>query len=145
MAEKKVKKILSKVKLQVEAGKATPAHPIGTSLGPHGLNLMEFCKQFNDQTKGQSGIKIPAIVTIYADRSFSFITKSPPAALLILKEVGIEKGAATPNKEEVGTITISQLQEIAKIKMKDLNARDMDMAVRILSGTCRAMGVAVKP
>ena len=138
------KKIVTQVKFQVEAGKATPAPPVGTALGPHGLNIMDFCKQFNDRTKGQEGLKLPVVITIYADRSFSFITKSPPAALLIKKELGLDKGSPTPNTLKVGVARRAQLEEIAKIKMKDLNCNDMDAAVNILAGTCRSMGITVE-
>ncbi len=137
------KKIVTQIKLQVEAGKANPAPPVGPALGQHGLNIMEFCKQFNERTKAQVGIKIPVVITVFSDRSFAFITKSPPAALLILKEMGIEKGSAVPNKNKVGKISRADLEKIATIKMKDLNANDMDGAVQILAGTCRSMGVEV--
>ncbi|MCE9597429.1 MAG: 50S ribosomal protein L11 [Spirochaetia bacterium] len=138
------KKIITQVKLQVEAGKATPAPPVGPALGQHGLNIMEFCKQFNERTKNAVGIKIPVVITVYSDRSFSFITKSPPAALLIKKEMGIESGSPTPNKTKVGTVQRATLEKIAAIKMKDLNCHDMDAAVKILTGTCRSMGVVVE-
>ncbi len=138
------KKIVTQVKLQVEAGKATPAPPVGPALGQHGLNIMEFCKQFNERTKNQVGIKIPVVITVFSDRSFTFITKSPPAALLIKKELGIESASAVPNKNKVGTIKRAQLEKIAEIKMKDLNCHDMDAAVKILAGTCRSMGVNVE-
>ncbi len=138
------KKVLTQIKLQVEAGKANPAPPVGPALGQHGLNIMEFCKQFNEKTKNQVGIKLPVVITVYADRSFTFITKSPPAALLIKKELGLESGSAVPNKNRVGTITRDQLEKIAEIKKNDLNANDVDAAVRILAGTCRSMGVEVQ-
>ena len=138
------KKIVTQVKFQVEAGKATPAPPVGTALGPHGLNIMDFCKQFNDRTKGQEGLKLPVVITIYADRSFSFITKSPPAALLIKKELGLDKGSPTPNTLKVGNATRAQLEAIAKIKVKDLTANDVEGAVKILAGTCRSMGITVE-
>ncbi len=138
------KRIVAEVKLQAEAGKATPAPPVGTALGPHGINIGDFCKQFNDKTKSQEGIKIPAVITIYADRSFTFITKSPPASLLIKKELSLEKGSPTPHKEKVGVINRSQLEQIAKLKMKDMNANSFDAAVRIIAGTCRSMGVDVE-
>ena len=137
------KKVLTQIKLQVEAGKANPAPPVGPALGQHGLNIMEFCKQFNEKTKAQAGIKLPVVITVYADRSFTFITKSPPAALLIKKELNLKSGSAVPNKSKVGRISRAQLEAIAKIKMEDLNANDMDAAVRILAGTCRSMGVDV--
>ncbi len=138
------KKVVTQIKLQVEAGKANPAPPVGPALGQHGLNIMEFCKQFNERTKAQIGIKLPVVITVYADRSFTFITKSPPAPLLILKELGLDGGSAVPNKTKVGTITTAQLKKIADIKMKDLNCYDVDAAVRILAGTCRSMGVEVQ-
>ena len=137
------KKIVTQVKLQAEAGKANPAPPIGTALGPHGVNLMEFCKQFNEKTQKQVGMKIPALVTIYSDRSFTFVLKSPPASLLIMKEINLTKGSPVPHTQKVGTITRSKLENIAKIKMQDLNANDMDAAVKIIAGTCRSMGVDV--
>ncbi len=137
------KKVVTQIKLQVEAGKANPAPPVGPALGQHGLNIMEFCKQFNERTKAQVGIKLPVVITVYADRSFTFFTKSPPAPLLIKKELGIESGSPTPNKSKVGSVKRAQLEKIAEIKMKDLNCHDMDAAIRILSGTCRSMGVEV--
>lgn len=138
------KKVVKQIKLQVEAGKANPAPPVGPALGQHGLNIMEFCKQFNERTQSQVGIKLPVVITVYSDRSFTFITKSPPAALLIKKELNLKSGSATPNTKKVGTIKREQLEKIAEIKMKDLNANDMDAAVLILAGTCRAMGVEVE-
>lgn len=137
------KKVVTQIKLQVEAGKANPAPPVGPALGQHGLNIMEFCKQFNEKTKNQVGIKLPVVITVYADRSFTFITKSPPAPLLILKEIGLKGGSPIPNKKTVGSISRSQLEKIAEIKMKDLNCYDTDAAVKILAGTCRSMGVDV--
>ena len=138
------KKVVTQIKLQVEAGKANPAPPVGPALGQHGLNIMEFCKQFNEKTKNQVGIKLPVVITVYADRSFTFITKSPPAPLLIKKEMGVQSGSSTPGKAKAGSIKKSQLEKIAEIKMKDLNCHDMESAVRILSGTCRSMGVEVE-
>ena len=137
------KKVVKQIKLQVEAGKANPAPPVGPALGQAGLNIMEFCKQFNEKTKTQMGMKLPVVITVYADRSFTFITKSPPAALLVKKELNLQSGSATPHATKVGTITRKQLEEIAKIKMNDLNANDLDMAVNIIAGTCRSMGVLV--
>lgn len=137
------KKVITQIKLQVEAGKANPAPPVGPALGQHGLNIMEFCKAFNEKTKAQSGIKIPVVITVYADRSFTFLTKSPPAALLIKKEINIPKGSSVPNKDKVGKIKREQLEKIAEIKKDDLNANDIDAAVQILAGTCRSMGVEV--
>ena len=137
------KKVIGFVKLQVPAGAATPAPPVGTALGPHGVNIMDFCKRFNAKTQGQPGMIIPAEITIYRDRSFSFITKTPPAAILLKKEAGVEKGSPVPNRDKVGRVTRDQLQKIAEIKMPDLNAGDMDAAIRIIAGTARAMGLEV--
>lgn len=141
MAKKKIKTI---IKLQVPAGKATPAPPVGPALGPHGVSAPQFVKQFNDRTKKEEeGILIPVVITVYQDKSFSFITKTPPAAVLIKKACNIEKGSSEPNKEKVATITIKQLEEIAKLKMPDLNANDLGGAVKIIAGTARSMGVLV--
>jgi large subunit ribosomal protein L11 len=137
------KKIAGYIKLQVPAGKATPSPPIGPALGQHGVNIMEFCKSFNAQTQDQDGLIIPVVITVYADRSFTFITKTPPAAVLIKKQLGLEKGSGEPNKNFVGEITRAQLEEIAKIKLVDMNCYDIDAAVRIISGTARSMGVKV--
>lgn len=137
------KKVVTQIKLQVEAGKANPAPPVGPALGQHGLNIMEFCKQFNEKTKNQVGIKLPVVITVYGDRSFTFITKSPPAPLLVLKELGLKGGSPVPHKNKVGSITRAQLEKIAEIKMKDLNCHTMDAAVNIIAGTCRSMGVEV--
>ncbi len=137
------KKVQAFVKLQVTAGQATPAPPVGTALGPHGINIMEFCKQFNARTQAQAGMTIPAEVTIYADRSFTFITKTPPAAVLLRKEAGIEKGSSTPNRQKVGKVTRAQLKKIAELKMPDINANDLDAAMQIIAGTARSMGVEV--
>ncbi|MCC5814899.1 MAG: 50S ribosomal protein L11 [Leptospira sp.] len=138
------KKVVKQIKLQVEAGKANPAPPVGPALGQAGLNIMEFCKQFNEKTKAQIGLKLPVVITVFSDRSFTFITKSPPAALLVKKALGLNSGSATPHVVKVGTITRKQLEEIAQTKMNDLNANDMDMAVNIIAGTCRSMGVNVE-
>ncbi|WP_411822887.1 50S ribosomal protein L11 [Leptospira sp. 'Mane'] len=138
------KKVVKQIKLQVEAGKANPAPPVGPALGQAGLNIMEFCKQFNERTKAQIGLKLPVVITVYTDRSFTFITKSPPAALLVLKTLGIPSGSATPHLVKVGTIKRAQLEEIAKTKMEDLNANDLNAAVQIIAGTCRSMGVNVE-
>jgi large subunit ribosomal protein L11 len=138
------KKVVKQIKLQVEAGKANPAPPVGPALGQAGLNIMEFCKQFNEKTKAQIGLKLPVVITVFSDRSFTFITKSPPAALLVKKALGIETASATPHTVKVGTINRKQLEEIAKTKMNDLNANDLDMAVNIIAGTCRSMGVIVE-
>ncbi|PJZ54081.1 50S ribosomal protein L11 [Leptospira adleri] len=137
------KKVVKQIKLQVEAGKANPAPPVGPALGQAGLNIMEFCKQFNERSKAQIGLKLPVVITVFSDRSFTFITKSPPAALLVKKAIGLETGSPTPHTHKVGKITRKQLEEIAKTKMEDLNANDMDAAVNIIAGTCRSMGVTV--
>jgi large subunit ribosomal protein L11 len=138
------KKIQAVVKLQVPAGAANPAPPVGTALGPHGVNIMDFCKQFNAKTQSQAGMVIPAVITIYADRTFTFITKTPPAPNLLLKEAGLAKGSGEPNRDKVGTVSRSQLEKIAEIKMEDLNAADMDAAVRMIAGTARSMGLEVQ-
>jgi large subunit ribosomal protein L11 len=137
------KKIMTQVKLQIPAGQATPAPPVGTALGPHGVNIMEFCKQYNAMTQSQAGQIIPVEVTIYEDRSFSLVTKTPPAAVLIRQKAGIEKGSGEPNRNKVGTIRRAQVKEIAEIKMPDLNANDVDAAMKIVEGTARSMGVTV--
>ena len=137
------KKILTVVKLQIAAGQATPAPPVGTALGPHGLNIMEFCKQYNAATESQRGTIIPAEITIYEDRSFTFITKTPPAAVLIKQKAGLEKGSGEPNRNKVGAISRAKVREIAEQKMPDLNANDVDAAVKIIEGTARSMGVTV--
>ena len=138
------KKEIGQIKIQIAAGKATPAPPVGTALGPPGINIMDFCKAFNAKTAGQEGLIIPAVVTIYADRSYSFITKTPPAAVLLKRAANIAKGSGEPNKNKVGTVTRRQLEEIAKTKMRDLNANSMDMAVNIIAGTARSMGLEVE-
>ncbi len=137
------KDILAQVKLQIVAGQANPAPPVGPALGQHGVNIMEFCKAFNDKTSDQQGMVIPVLLTVYKDRSFSFITKTPPAAVLIKKAINLEKGSGEPNREKVGEISRQQLEEIAKIKFKDLNARDLDAAVKIIAGTAINMGINV--
>ena len=137
------KKVTGYIKLQIPAGQATPAPPVGPALGQHGVNIMEFCKAFNAQTQDQTGRIIPVEITVYEDRSFSFITKTPPAAVLIKEAIGIEKGSGEPNRTKVGRITQDQLREIATAKMPDLNARDLDEATRIIAGTARSMGVEV--
>ena len=137
------KEVLSLVKLQIPAGKANPAPPVGPALGPHGVNIMEFCKAFNDQTKDKGDTIIPVVMTVYADRSFTFITKTPPASELIKKAAGIVKGSGEPNKELVGKLTKEQIKGIAETKMPDLNAADIDSAMRIIAGTARSMGVEV--
>jgi large subunit ribosomal protein L11 len=130
--------------LQVAAGKATPAPPVGSALGPHGLNIMDFCKSFNAKTAKQDGLIIPVVVTVYSDRSYSFITKTPPAAILLKKAANIAKGSGEPNKSKVGKVTMKDVREIAQLKMPDLNASDIDAAVRIVLGTARSMGVEVE-
>lgn len=138
------KEVKTIVKLQILAGKATPAPPVGTALGPHGLNIQEFCTRFNDATKDKGGDVIPVELTIYEDRSFDFILKTPPAAEFIKKAAGIKKGSGTPQSEKVGKITKDQLREIAEAKMPDLNAYDIDAAMKIVAGTARQMGVTVE-
>ena len=138
------KKIESFIKLQIQAGKANPAPPVGPALGQHGVNIMEFCKAFNAKTQDQMGDLIPVEITVYADRSFTFITKTPPASSLILKKINLSKGSGEPNKEKVGTIKKSQLKEIAELKMKDLNASSLESAISMIAGTARSMGVNVE-
>ncbi|MEE8348992.1 MAG: 50S ribosomal protein L11 [Acidobacteriota bacterium] len=138
------KKVLSLIKLQIPAGKATPAPPVGPALGQHGVGIMDFCKAFNEKTQGQEGLIIPVVITVYQDRSFSFITKTPPAAILLKRAAGIAKGSAEPNKEKVAQVTMKQVEEIAKTKMPDLNANDLAAAAQIIMGTARSMGVEVK-
>ena len=140
MGKKKVKTV---IRLQIQAGKATPAPPVGTALGPHGINIMEFCKAYNERTQAQAGTVIPAEITVYEDRSFTFVTKTPPAGDLLKKAAGIEKGSATPNRAKVGTVTRDQVRDIAQTKMDDLNANDVEQAMRIIEGTARSMGVTV--
>ena len=138
------KKVIGVVKLQCPAGQANPAPPVGPALGQHGVNIMEFCKAFNARTQDQAGLIIPAIITVYADRSFTFELKTPPAAVLLKKAAKIEKGSGEPNRTKVGTVTRAQVQEIAELKMVDLNAHDVEMAMRIISGTARSMGLEVE-
>ncbi len=137
------RKIETYIKLQVPAGKANPSPPVGPALGQHGVNIMEFCKAFNAQTQGENGTIIPVEITVYEDRSFTFITKTPPAAVLIKEAIGIDKGSGEPNREKVGTITKAQVRAIAEKKMPDLNAHDLDQASKIIEGTARSMGVEV--
>jgi large subunit ribosomal protein L11 len=137
------KKIRTVVTLQLPAGKATPAPPVGTALGPHGINIVEFCKSYNERTAAQSGQVIPAQITIFEDRSFSFILKTPPAADLLRKAAGVEKGSATTGREAAGRVTRNQIREIAEVKMADLNANDLDAAAKIIEGTARSMGIEV--
>ena len=138
------KKIQSFIKLQILAGKANPAPPVGPALGQHGVNIMEFCKAFNAKTQEQMGKIIPVEISVFADRSFTFITKTPPAASLLLEVLGIQKGSGEPNREKIGTVTNAQLKEIAEIKMPDLNASDVESAMRMIAGTARSMGIIVK-
>jgi len=138
------KEISAFIKLQVPAGQANPSPPVGPALGQHGVNIMEFCKAFNSQTQGKEGLIIPVVITVYTDRSFSFITKSPPASILIKRAAGIAKGSAEPNKNKVGTVTREQLLEIARTKQADLNAADDEAAIRIIAGTARSMGIIVE-
>jgi large subunit ribosomal protein L11 len=137
------KKITGYVKLQIPAGEATPAPPVGPALGQQGVNIMDFCKNFNARTASQKGLIIPVVITVYADRSYTFITKTPPASILLLKAAGVAKGSGTPNKEKVGKVTKDQVEEIAKTKMPDLNAADVAAAIRIVEGTARSMGIEV--
>jgi len=138
------KKVIGFIKLHVPGGQANPAPPVGPALGQHGVNIMEFCKQFNAKTQDKQGITIPVEITVYADRSFTFITKTPPASVLIKRAIGLDKGSGEPNKEKVATITRAQMEEIATVKMEDLNANDMDAAVQMIAGTARSMGVEVE-
>jgi large subunit ribosomal protein L11 len=137
------KKVLTQIKLQAPAGQASPAPPVGPALGQHGVNIMEFVKAFNAQTQSEAGTVIPVVITVYEDRSFTFVTKSPPAAILIKQALSLEKGSSEPYREKVGTITQNQLRQIAERKMKDLNANDIDAAAKIIAGTARSMGVEV--
>ncbi|MDL2266891.1 50S ribosomal protein L11 [Desulfovibrio sp. OttesenSCG-928-G15] len=138
------KKEVAKIKLQIPGGAANPSPPVGPALGQHGLNIMEFCKAFNAKTSDEKGMVIPVVITVYHDRSFSFITKTPPAAVLLMKSAKIEKGSGEPNRNKVGVISMQQVEEIAKLKMQDLTAKDMDAAVRSILGTARSMGLEVK-
>ena len=138
------KKVLSTIKLQVPAGQANPTPPVGPALGQHGVNIMEFCKAFNAQTQDKQGLIIPVVITVYADRSFSFITKTPPAAVLLKRAAGLEKGSGVPNTEKVGTVTTDQLREIAEVKMPDLNASSIETAISMIAGTARSMGLTVE-
>ena len=138
------KKEIGFIKLQIPAGKANPAPPVGPALGQHGVNIMEFCKAFNAKTQEQMGKIIPVEITVYADRTFTFITKTPPASALILEAAGINKGSGEPNREKVGTITLAQVKEIAEIKMPDLNASNVESAIRMISGTARSMGITIE-
>ena len=137
------KKVTGSVKLQIAAGKATPAPPVGPALGQRGVNIMEFCKAFNAQTQAQAGLIIPVVITVYADRSFTFITKTPPASILLKRAAGIAKGSGAPNKDKVGKVTAKQVEEIAKQKMPDLNAASVETAIKSIRGTARSMGIEV--
>ncbi len=137
------KKVLTQIKLQLPAGKANPAPPVGPALGQHGVNIMGFCKQFNGETSDRVGTIIPVVITVYDDRSFTFITKTPPASFLILQEAGVKKGSGVPNKDKAGKVTKAQIRKIAEIKMPDLNANNVEMAMRIIAGTARSMGIEV--
>ena len=137
------KKVAGFIKLQIPAGKATPAPPVGPALGQHGVNIMGFCKEFNERTAKDAGLIIPVVITVYADHSFSFITKTPPAAVLIKRALNLESGSGRPNRDKVATITRAQLEEIAKMKMPDLNAASVEAAMIMIAGTCRSMGVVV--
>jgi large subunit ribosomal protein L11 len=137
------KKVLTRIKLQAVGGQASPAPPVGPALGQHGINIMEFCKAFNAQTQADAGTTIPVVITVYEDRSFTFLTKTPPAAVLIKQAIGLEKGSGEPHRVKVGTITEAQLRDIAQRKLEDLNATDLDQASKIIAGTARSMGVDV--
>lgn len=138
------KKVVGQIKLQLPAGKATPAPPVGPALGQHGVNIMEFCKQFNAKTSDQVGLIIPAVITVYADRSFTFELKTPPAAVLLKKAAGVESGSGVPNKTKVGSVSRAKVREIAEYKQRDLNANDVEAAMRMIEGTARSMGLEVK-
>jgi large subunit ribosomal protein L11 len=138
------KKLAAVIKLQIKAGMANPAPPVGPALGQHGVNIMEFCKQYNAATEAQRGQIVPVEISVFEDRSFTFVTKTPPAARLILKAAGLEKGSAVPHKTKVGTLTQAQVREIAQVKLEDLNANDLDAAAKIIAGTARSMGVTVQ-
>ena len=138
------KKVMTQIKLQIPAGKANPSPPVGPALGQHGVNIMEFCKAYNAKTQDKEGLIVPVVITVYADRSFSFITKTPPAAVLLKKAAGIVKGSGEPNKTKVGTVSMEQVREIAEAKKADLNANDVDQAMKIIMGTARSMGLEVE-
>jgi large subunit ribosomal protein L11 len=138
------KKVVGQIKLQIPAGQANPSPPVGPALGQRGVNIMEFCKAFNAKTQAQMGMVTPVVITVYADKSFSFITKTPPAAVLIMKELGLKGGSGVPNKDKVGKLTRDQLQKIAEVKMPDLNCSDIESALKIVAGTARSMGVDVE-
>ncbi|MGA3119077.1 MAG: 50S ribosomal protein L11 [Syntrophobacteraceae bacterium] len=138
------KKVVTNIKLQVPAAQANPSPPIGPALGQHGVNIMEFCKQFNAKTQGQEGMIIPVVITVFSDRSFTFITKTPPAAILLKKAAQIAKGSSVPNRNKVAKVSKAQVEEIARLKMPDLNARDLEAAVATISGTARSMGIEIE-
>ncbi|HEV2719376.1 MAG TPA: 50S ribosomal protein L11 [Thermoanaerobaculia bacterium] len=138
------KKVTGYIKLQIPAGQATPAPPVGPALGQHGVNIMEFCKTFNARTQGQQGLIIPVVITVFSDRSFTFITKTPPASILLLKAAGLQKGSGVPNKNKVGKVTKKQVEEIARTKMPDLNAASLEAAIKTVEGTARSMGIEVQ-
>lgn len=137
------KKVIGQIKLQITAGKANPSPPVGPALGQHGVNIMEFCKAYNAKTQDQAGLVVPVVITVYADRSFTFITKTPPAAVLLLRAAKLQKGSGVPNKEKVGKVTSAQVLEIAQVKMPDLNAFSEEAAIRIIEGTARSMGIEI--
>ena len=137
------KKVVAQIKLQIEAGKANPSPPVGPALGQHGVNIMEFCKAFNAKTQDQQGMIIPVVITVYEDKSFTFITKTPPAAILLKKAAGVEKGSPEPNKKKVGKVTRAQVEEIAKIKLPDLNTTDLAAAIKTIEGAARSMGIEI--
>jgi large subunit ribosomal protein L11 len=139
------KKVVAQIKLQCPAGAANPSPPVGPALGQHGVNIMEFCKQFNARTQGQEGLIIPSVITVYADRSFSFVLKTPPAAVLLKRAAKVAKGSGDPKREKVGTVTEEQVREIAKTKLPDLNCYDLDGAVKIVRGTAKSMGISIEP
>jgi len=137
------KKVIAQVRLQLQAGKATPAPPVGPALGQHGVNIMEFCKKFNEATASKAGMLIPVVITIYEDRSFTFITKTPPASFLLMKAAKIDKGSGEPNRIKVGKVTRKQIREIAELKLEDLNTKDIEAAMRIIEGTAKSMGIEI--
>ncbi len=143
MAKKKTKQVTGKIKLQIPGGKATPAPPVGPALGSYGLNIMEFCQAFNNSTKGKEDLILPVVITVYGDRTYDFIIKSPPAAVLLKRAAGIVKASGVPNKEKIGKVSSQQVREIAQEKMEDLNASDVDKAMRMIEGTARSMGVEI--
>lgn len=138
-----MKKVVAEIKLQIPAGQATPSPPVGPALGQRGVNIMEFCKAFNAKTQGQQGLIIPVVITVYSDRSFTFVTKTPPASVLLKRAAGVEKGSSEPNKTKVGRVTSKQLREIAELKMPDLSAETLDAAIRTIAGTARSMGIEI--